>query len=138
MHGADRLGGLSSANCIVFGIRTGEAAAKTAEGVSAPLEGMAGLPSTCSPLTAKALPAIRLALDSACLAPRCEHDLVAAQSSLHLIDEAIARTALPTQDARAIFQTLEAKAALATAQEMIEAMRRRRESAGSHIRSDAD
>lgn len=138
MHGADRLGGLSSANCIVFGIRTGEAAAKTAEGVSAPLKGMAGLPSTCSPLAAKALPAIRLALDSACLAPRCERDLVAAQSSLHLIDEAIARTALPTQDARAIFQTLEAKAALATAQEMIEAMRRRRESAGSHIRSDAD
>jgi succinate dehydrogenase/fumarate reductase flavoprotein subunit len=138
MHGADRLGGLSSANCIVFGIRAGEAAADAAESVSAPLEGMAGLPNICSPLAAKALPAIRLALDSACLAPRCERDLVAAQSSLHLIDEAIERTSLPTQDAKAIFQTLEAKAALATAQEMIEAMRRRRESAGSHIRSDAD
>lgn len=136
MHGADRLGGLSSANCIVFGIRAGEAAADAAGGVAARQKGMDALPSTSSPLAAKALPAIRLALDSACLAPRCERDLVKAQSSLHLIDEAIARTSLPTEDARAIFQTLEAKAALTTAQEMIEAMRRRRESAGSHIRSD--
>ena len=32
MHGADRLGGLSSANCLVFGLRAGQEAAKHAKG----------------------------------------------------------------------------------------------------------
>ncbi|MGN0071659.1 MAG: FAD-binding protein [Atopobiaceae bacterium] len=137
MHGADRLGGLSSMNCAVFGIRAGRAAAEAAQGVSV-RQSAVSMSDTSSPLAAKALPAIRLALDDACLAPRCERSLVAAQSSLSFIDQAIARTSLPASDPSAICQTLEARCALATAQEMIGAMRRRRESLGSHIRSDSD
>lgn len=138
MHGADRLGGLSSMNCAVFGIRAGRAAAEAAHGVSLRQSADTAVPQAASPLAAKALPAIRLALDDACLAPRCERSLVAAQSSLSLIDQAICRTSLPSSDASAIYKTLEARSALATAQEMIGAMRRRKESTGSHIRSDSE
>lgn len=140
MHGADRLGGLSSASCIVFGRAAGRAAARLSESLSAaeacsvsdcPFEMQA------SPLASKVLPTIRLAADAECLAGRNEAGLLRCASTFGLLAQALRQSLVPTDDACSAASTRRAAAELDIARQMVSAMRQRRSSLGSHLRADS-
>ena len=139
MHGADRIGGLSSANGIVFGRIAGASAARTALNtlkVAAPRD--AALPHrglvradaerlTCS---------LRHTMSTHCMINRTEAGLSKALQELEsLQDEATALNKPHANDGEiAALARLESQIQLA--QEMVKAMRNRTESLGSHYRAD--
>lgn len=139
MHGADRLGGLSSAGCIVFGRAAGKAAARHAEGLPAERKGRTAQPfrMQASPLAAKVLPTIRLAADAECLAGRNETGLIKCASTLELLSQALRGTLAPSDDAAAVASTRRAEAELLAARQLVFAMRERTSSLGSHLRTDS-
>lgn len=139
MHGADRIGGLSSANGIVFGRIAGASAARTALNtlkVAAPRD--AALPHrglvradaerlTCS---------LKHTMSTHCMINRTEAGLSKALQELEsLQDEATALNKPHANDGEiAALARLESQIQLA--QEMVKAMRNRTESLGSHYRAD--
>lgn len=139
MHGADRIGGLSSANGIVFGRIAGASAARTALNtlkVAAPRD--AALPHrglvradverlTCS---------LKHTMSAYCMINRTETGLSAALRELEgLRAETAALSMENAQDSEiAALARLQSQIKLAT--EMIKAMRRRTKSMGSHNRAD--
>lgn len=139
MHGADRLGGLSSANCIVFGRAAGTSAACYAEGLQdacSHTQASYSLSLAASPIAAKALPAIRLGFDAQCMTGRSEKGLVRLASSVDLLAQMLERTMAETDSEKAFAQTCKARAELFCACATISAMRQRTESLGSHLRAD--
>ncbi len=138
MHGADRLGGLSSANCIVFGRIAGASAAHFAEGCSDAAQKAAySLSLAASPLASKVLPSIRLGFDAQCMVKRSEKGLVRCASSLDLLAQMLERTMVPTDNEKAFAETMRARSELFCARAIVSAMRQRTESLGSHLRADA-
>ena len=139
MHGADRIGGLSSANGIVFGRIAGASAARTALNtlkVAAPRD--AALPHrglvradaerlTCS---------LKHTMSAYCMINRTETGLSEALHELEgLKTEATTLRTQKAQDSEvAALARLQSQIQLAT--EMVKAMRKRTESLGSHYRAD--
>lgn len=139
MHGADRIGGLSSANGIVFGRIAGASAARKALNtlkVAAPRD--AALPQrglvrtdaerlTCS---------LKHTMSTYCMINRTETGLSAALQELEgLRTETAALSMENAQDSEiAALARLQSQIKLAT--EMVKAMRRRTKSMGSHNRAD--
>lgn len=139
MHGADRIGGLSSANGIVFGRIAGASAARKALNtlkVAAPRD--AALPQrglvrtdaerlTCS---------LKHTMSTYCMINRTETGLSAALQELEgLRAETAALSMENAQDSEiAALARLQSQIKLAT--EMVKAMRRRTKSMGSHNRAD--
>lgn len=139
MHGADRIGGLSSANGIVFGRIAGASAARKALNtlkVAAPRD--AALPQrglvrtdaerlTCS---------LKHTMSTYCMINRTETGLSAALQELEgLRTETAALSMENAQDIEiAALARLQSQIKLAT--EMVKAMRRRTKSMGSHNRAD--
>lgn len=139
MHGADRIGGLSSANGIVFGRIAGASAARKALNtlkVAAPRD--AALPQrglvrtdaerlTCS---------LKHTMSTYCMINRTEAGLSKALQQLEsLKDEATVLSKPHANDSEiAALARLQSQNQLAT--EMVKAMRKRTESLGSHYRSN--
>lgn len=141
MHGADRLGGLSSANCLVFGEIAGRSAAHYAAGTTS-----RSVPSTSGniptqaiePRTSKAyLKRIRELMDAHCLLKREEKGLQETQTQLEEMYTTIDRLAKSSTDLSACALTAHVKLACLSAQALAYAMRARPESRGSHFRLDA-
>lgn len=137
MHGADRLGGLSSANCLVFGLRAGKEAARHAATADALAQTV--LPEAWQPLlsqgfaekpvASEALRSVRSIMTESCLINRNEARLSKAHRQLTEAKQAAENT--PTTEG---LQALNlATAALA----MVDAALARTESLGSHYRTDA-
>lgn len=125
MHGADRIGGLSSANGLVFGHAAGLAAAEWAAGRTCE-EDEEGRPPRITPeREGEALLALRRAMGERCLLGRTDEGL---RETLCLLDELDERNAL-AGSSRVANATLSARA-LATA------MLARTESRGAHFRAD--
>ena len=125
MHGADRIGGLSSANGLVFGHAAGLAAAEWAAGRTCG-EDEEGRPPRITPeREGEALLALRRAMGERCLLGRTGEGL---RETLRLLDELDERNAL-AGSSRVANATLSARA-LATA------MLARTESRGAHFRAD--
>lgn len=139
MHGADRIGGLSSANGIVFGRIAGASAARTALNtlkVAAPRD--AALPH-CGLVRADAerlTCSLKHTMSTHCMINRTEAGLSKALQELEsLQDEATALNKPHANDGEiAALARLESQIQLA--QEMVKAMRNRTESLGSHYRAD--
>ena len=145
MHGADRIGGLSSANGLVFGRRAGRAAAAWSRtAASAPLTATQHID------TIEAAPALgveqsdtltarlRATMSAHCMIGRTEDGLTDALADIERIrDEvrAASDTALGA-DITAHARGMRLLSQLDTAQAMAGAMRARRESLGSHYRAD--
>lgn len=136
MHGADRIGGLASANALVFGLRAGRAAAEAAVGQALlPVDGLPdNLPSAgVSARTAAALlKRVRRAMTEHAMVGRTDEGLSIA---LQVVEEATAelrRGELTGDAARAATATLGNQ--LRLARHMLEAMRARTVSLGSHSR----
>ena len=125
MHGADRIGGLSSANGLVFGHAAGCAAASWAAGRAREDDAREPLPRTPSERGAEALLALRRAMDERCLLGRTDEGL---RATLRLLDE------LDEKNGR-IGSARVANAAL-SARALVTAMLARAESRGAHFRAD--
>ena len=139
MHGADRIGGLSSANGIVFGRIAGASAARAAldahetplkTDIALPQHGIAKADAEC--LTHS----LKHTMSTYCMINRTEAGLSTALQELEgLRAESEALSMADAQDSEiAALARLQSQIKLAT--EMIKAMRKRTESLGSHYRAD--
>lgn len=139
MHGADRIGGLSSANGIVFGRIAGASAARAA--LDAPEAGALvdtalpqhGIATTDAERLTRSL---KHTMSTYCMINRTETGLSAALQELEgLRAETAALSMENAQDSEvAALARLQSQIKLAT--EMVKAMRRRTKSMGSHYRAD--
>lgn len=139
MHGADRIGGLSSANGIVFGRIAGASAAQSAQEapeafltteIALPQHGIATADAKC--LTHR----LKHTMSTYCMINRTETGLSSALQELEgLKFESAALSMQNAQDSEiAALARLQSQIQLAT--EMVKAMRKRTESLGSHYRAD--
>ena len=139
MHGADRIGGLSSANGIVFGRMAGASAARTAQNapevapkadITLPQYGIAT--ADAERLTRS----LKHTMSTHCMINRTETGLSKALQELEsLQDEATALNKPHANDSEiAALTRLQSRIQLAT--EMVKAMRKRTESLGSHYRAN--
>lgn len=139
MHGADRIGGLSSANGIVFGRIAGASAALTAQKEpEAALKADITLPQYGIATTdaERLTHSLRHTMSTFCMINRTETGLSEALQQLEsLQDKAMALSKPHTDDSEiAALARLQSQNQLAT--EMVKAMRKRTESLGSHYRSN--
>lgn len=139
MHGADRIGGLSSANGIVFGRIAGASAARKALNtlkVAAPRDAalpQRGLVRTDAERLTRNL---KHTMSTYCMINRTDAGLSKALQQLEsLQDEATAPSKPHANDSEiAALARLQSQIQLAT--EMVKAMRKRTENLGSHYRAD--
>lgn len=180
MHGADRIGGLASANALVFGRRAGVAAAKFAsrnefcdarsaagfcfsssrESVSFEIE------ERVCPAYGAVLRELRETMSAHCMISRNAEGLAAAASAISALqarveesssasglgpasvavatvapslapEHAVMPASMPSPDAASIAAAMRIRLQLETASAAVAAMLARKESCGSHYRSDA-
>ena len=139
MHGADRIGGLSSANGIVFGRIAGASAARAAQNApETPLKTDIALPQRGITATdaERLTRTLKHTMSTHCMINRTEAGLsIASQEFEDLKSESSALSTADAQDSEiAALARLQSQIRLAT--EMIKAMRKRAESLGSHYRAD--
>ena len=139
MHGADRIGGLSSANGIVFGRIAGASAAQAVQNTpeEAPKADIAlphyGIATTCAERLTRGL---KHTMSTYCMINRTETGLSKALHELEgLKTEATTLSTQKAQDSEvAALARLQSQIQLA--QEMVKAMHKRTESLGSHCRAN--
>ena len=139
MHGADRIGGLSSANGIVFGRIAGASAALAAQKEpEAALKADIALPHYGIAATdaERLTHSLRHTMSTYCMINRAETGLSEALQQLEsLQDEATALNKPHANDSE-IAALARLQSQIQLAQEMVKAMRKRTESLGSHFRAD--
>ena len=139
MHGADRIGGLSSANGIVFGRIAGASAARAAQDApETPLKTDFALPQRglAKADVERLTRSLKHTMSTYCMINRTEKGLSTALQELErLKSESAALSTTDAQDSEiAALARLQSQIKLAT--EMVKAMRKRAESLGSHYRAD--
>lgn len=139
MHGADRIGGLSSANGIVFGRIAGASAARAAQDApEMPLKTDIALPQRglAKADEERLTRSLKHTMSTYCMINRTETGLSAAQRELEGLksESAVLSTARAHDNEIAALTRLQSQLQLAT--EMVKAMRKRTESLGSHYRAD--
>lgn len=139
MHGADRIGGLSSANGIVFGRIAGASAARAAQDApETPLKTDIALPQRGITATdaERLTRTLKHTMSTHCMINRTEAGLsIASQELEDLKSESSALSTADAQDSEiAALARLQSQIRLAS--EMVKAMRKRTESLGSHYRAD--
>lgn len=139
MHGADRIGGLSSANGIVFGRIAGASATRAAQDApETPLKTDIALPQRGITATdaERLTRTLKHTMSTHCMINRTEAGLsIASQELEDLKSESSALSTADAQDSEiAALARLQSQIRLAT--EMVKAMRKRTESLGSHYRAD--
>ncbi len=139
MHGADRIGGLSSANGLVFGGIAGREAATWALGHA----GEKGRPDGgdadglwASPLAADVMCDLRRLMDERCLVVRTEEGLLEAARTIDDMQGRLRATKTPSSDMAAVGASIRALRSLTSASALAAAMLARRESRGAHYRAD--
>ena len=139
MHGADRIGGLSSANGIVFGRIAGASATQAAlDAPETPLKTDIALPQRgLAKADAERLArSLKHTMSSYCMINRTETGLSEALHELEgLKTEATTLSTQKAQDSEVAALT-RLQSQIQLAQEMVKAMRKRTESLGSHYRAD--
>ncbi|RHF98468.1 FAD-dependent oxidoreductase [Collinsella sp. AM23-17] len=139
MHGADRIGGLSSANGIVFGRIAGASAARAAldaPEAAAPMDIALPQYGIATTDAERLTHSLKHTMSTYCMINRTEAGLSKALQQLEsLKDEATALSKPHANDSEiATLARLQSQNQLAT--EMVKAMRKRTESLGSHYRSN--
>lgn len=153
MHGADRLGGLSSANGLVFGLRAGESAAGWALGH--PTRAQAGAPDAATMLAHAGLSAadpdaaaasqarrdidrrLRHAMTESCMVIRDARGLTRCLATLDALAAELAERGACASDAASLASTLRGAHRLELARAVASAQLARPQSLGSHYRADA-
>ena len=113
MHGADRIGGLASANALVFGRVTGREAAgfRGKKGT-----GTARLDAVASPGAAHAIAELKPIMSRHCMVARTERGLAEAAEKVSDLKCLLAHDAEPSADAQAIAATRRAGLSLLSAE----------------------
>lgn len=139
MHGADRIGGLSSANGIVFGRIAGASAAQTAQNApeAAPKAHVAlpqhGIATTDAERLTRSL---KHTMSTYCMINRTEPGLSEALQELESLQDEATSLHKPHANDSEIAALARLKSQIQLAAEMVKAMRKRTESLGSHYRAD--
>ncbi len=135
MHGADRIGGLSTANGLVFGTIAGRSAACFAAGGHAAPEEYdfdARAASGCD----EALKQLQQTMFEHAMIRRNAAGLEAALETVNALRQRVTEGLVPTDDPAEIAKTRRFFARCTTAESILRSARLRRESRGSHYRSD--
>lgn len=142
MHGADRIGGLSSANGLVFGRIAGYGAAKAAAGNAREVAGTEGLDASRDgidpELGRETLEELRACMSARAMINRTDEGLLSALDVINGLRKRIGAAAEPRREAAEIAALARITAQLDLAAAMVGAMRGRTASAGSHYRADAE
>lgn len=139
MHGADRIGGLSSANGIVFGRIAGASAAAAAQNSPkvAPKADIAlpqyGIATTDAERLTRSL---KHTMSAYCMINRTEAGLSKALQQLESLHGETTPMSKPHVNDSEIAALARLRSQIQLAQEMVKAMRKRTESLGSHYRAD--
>ena len=133
MHGADRIGGLSTANGLVFGGKAGRAAAVFCRQAECPpVDVLFDLWHTPAP--GQPLERLRAAMTRAAMIEREEAGLAAAEQEVTEMQKGLAK--MPGGAVRQVAESRRLALRFETALAILKAARLRRESRGSHYRSD--
>lgn len=157
MHGADRIGGLSSANCMVFGQIAGREAATWAKGVqtnqhggtdalnkhpqisidghTCMIEG-ARLALAASPQASFIIQSLQEVMYANCMLLKDNTSMMYALTTIGDLHKQLIATKVPSTDSRDIAETICAQHMLTCAKLMITTMLQRTESRGSFWRKD--
>lgn len=139
MHGADRIGGLSSANGIVFGRIAGASAAQAAQkepetalkaDIALPQYGIAATDAE------RLTHSLRHTMSTYCMINRTETGLSEALHELENIQDDATALNKPHANDSEIAALARIQSQIQLAQEMVKAMRNRTESLGSHYRAN--
>ena len=139
MHGADRIGGLSSANALVFGIRAGEASASWAAQSAASTADAEAVSTgdAASPRAHQIASSMRRIMTQHCMVRRSGEGLAEADRALASLERELAASSEPCADEGAVALTSKVRHQLLTARAFVAAAAARNESRGSHYRIDA-
>lgn len=135
MHGADRIGGLSTANGLVFGTIAGGSAAdfaKTAQGSPETYE----FETSAADDPAPALKKLQQTMFENAMVLRREAGLLEALDTVARLRAEVSESIAPSQDVLAVTKTRRFLARCATAEAILRAALLRKESRGSHFRTD--
>lgn len=135
MHGADRIGGLSTANGLVFGTVAGHSAARFASAAHAAPEEY-HFDACSAPGCRDALLQLQQTMFEHAMIRRNESGLEAALDTVDALHRRVTASLLPSEDPGEIAKTRRFLARCATAKSILLSARLRRESRGSHCRSD--
>ena len=139
MHGADRIGGLSSANGIVFGRIAGASAAQAAldaPEAAAPMDialPQYGIATTDAKRLTRSL---KHTMSTYCMINRTEVGLSKALQELENIQDDVTALNKPHANDSEIAALARIQSQIQLAQKMVKAMRKRTESLGSHYRAN--
>ena len=139
MHGADRIGGLSSANGIVFGRIAGASAALAAQKEpEAALKADIALPQYGIAATdaERLTHGLKHTMSTYCMINRTEVGLSKALQELENIQDDATALNKPHANDSEVAALARLQSQIQLAQEMVKAMRKRTESLGSHYRAD--
>ena len=141
MHGADRIGGLASANALVFGHIAGASAAKhSMSPTKKPANNTSQLNYAIPEQGCERIPDFSVKLQAClyayCMVDRSEHGLHQAFALLDALDEQLHTAATHTSVAKEIARYKRYEAQLGLARALVSATLARRETRGSHKRSD--
>lgn len=135
MHGADRIGGLSTANGLVFGTIAGRSASAYAANAAGCPEEYEFTVLAGEELEEKRKRLQQLMFENAMIA-RCEAGLSSALETVRQLRGEVLNSRKPVTDTAAIARTHRFLARLSTAESILQAALLRKESRGSHYRTD--
>lgn len=139
MHGADRIGGLSSANGIVFGRIVGASAARTAQeapDAAAPMDAALPQRGIATTEAERLTRSLKHTMSTYCMINRTEAGLSEALQELEGLQDKATALNKPHANDSEIAALARLQSQIQLAQEMVKAMRSRTESLGSHYRTD--
>ena len=140
MHGADRIGGLSSANGLVFGRRAGRSAAAWSKERAEVRRGgdalSADVPRHALPNAPEIARLLRRTMTESCMIVRTEDGLERALATIDELAERARAEVRPASDATAIAEAAIVRNQLMLAKAFAEAAIVRTESRGAHFRAD--
>ena len=139
MHGADRIGGLSSANGIVFGRIAGASAAQAAldaPEAAAPMDIALPQHGIATADAERLTRCLKRTMSTYCMINRTEVGLSKALQQLESLQDDATALSKPHANDSEIAALARLQSQIQLAQEMVKAMRKRTESLGSHYRAD--
>lgn len=139
MHGADRIGGLSSANGIVFGRIAGASAARAAldaPEAAAPMDIALPQHGIATADAERLTRCLKRTMSTYCMINRTEVGLSKALQELENIQDDATALNKPHANDSEIAALARIQSQIQLAQKMVKAMRKRTESLGSHYRAD--
>ena len=139
MHGADRIGGLSSANGIVFGRIAGASAAQAAldaPEAAAPMDIALPQHGIATADAERLTRCLKRTMSTYCMINRTEAGLSKALQQLESLQDDATALSKPHANDSEIAALARLQSQIQLAQEMVKAMRKRTESLGSHYRAD--